>query len=170
MRRFFYATILSLLLLGCTPRVQTGPVLGSVADLESVWETDKGERIAFRKFLGEKLVLSVFYVSCKTVCPMVVRSLKDMESDAKFRNEKFLLVDIDSKDGVRELKDFKKRESLSDRWILVRGSESDVRELSTLLEINYRSNGGEIEHSVGKFEISKSGEIRRILDVGKLPE
>ncbi|EPG76420.1 hypothetical protein LEP1GSC058_1393 [Leptospira fainei serovar Hurstbridge str. BUT 6] len=133
-------------------------------DLSSAWETDQGKTVTFQKLAGEKFILSVFYTSCKTVCPLVIRDLKEMDRNRTFQNEKIVLVDIDAKDKAIDLENFRKREELNDRWILIRGTEPNIRELAAVLEINYRSNGPEIEHTVGKFEVSEDGQIRKIIE------
>ncbi|WP_010568960.1 SCO family protein [Leptospira broomii] len=164
MKRTIIILLYFLVFLKCSQKRELGPVIGSLTDLNSVWETDQGKSVTFHKFIGEKFILSVFYTSCKTVCPLVVRNLKEMDQNRTFLNEKIVLVDIDAKDKTTDLENFRKREELNDRWILIHGKEPDIRELAAVLDINYRSNGSEIEHTIGKFEVSEDGQIRKIIE------
>ena len=51
-------------------------VEGSLFEHAWTWQDDHGESVAFSRFRGEPLVVTVVYTTCKVRCPMTLNKLR----------------------------------------------------------------------------------------------
>ncbi len=102
---------------------------------------------------GHPVVVSMFYASCPTACPMLVRDIQAFEEslDADDRaGLRVLLVSLDpAQDTPERLAEVVEAHGLDDdRWTLVRPEPDAVREIAAALGIAYRpSPDGGMNHS-----------------------
>ena len=125
----------------------------SLYQLESVWTTDRGEQVRLKDLDGTTEVLAMVFTRCTSLCPTLVHDLKAM--DASMRRSArtgthFVLVTIDPEHDTPEaLREFRDRMGLdAERWTLLRGTESDTRELAAVLGFAYgKGDGRNYTHS-----------------------
>lgn len=148
----------------------TAPALpdSSLYQLKSDWVTDTGIKMRLENLQGKVRVLTLFFGHCESSCPMVLANLKTLESSLPQDWEKrggIVLVTLDpARDDAESLAGFRKRMSLaSDRWTLLKGQETDTRELAMALGVAYRSskaNGG-VEHDAVVVILDDVGRIMK---------
>ena len=125
----------------------------SLYQLESVWTTDRGEQVRLRDLDGTTEVLAMVFTRCTSLCPTLVRDLKSLDASihgGARTGTRFVLVTIDPQhDTPQALREFRDRMGLdADRWTLLRGTESDTRELAAVLGFAYgRGDGRNYTHS-----------------------
>lgn len=102
---------------------------------------------------GHPVILSMFYASCPSACPMLIHDVQMLEErlPPEVRADlRVVLVSLDpERDTPAELADVVKRHELDDaRWTLLRPEADAVREISAALGIRYRpTTNGEMNHS-----------------------
>ncbi len=130
------------------------PVPGrSVYQLTSTWQKENGDTVALSLYRGQPTVVLMFYGTCQAVCPLLIGDMKRIEDalSPDFRaRTRFLLVTFDPDNDTTERLQTLARERGLDlaRWSLLRGSADDVRDLATVLGVQYRATAnGQFSHS-----------------------
>lgn len=112
-----------------------------------------GRAFGFADGRGKPRVVSMFYTSCKFVCPLIIDTLKKIEQalpEPRRGDFEVLLVSLDpERDSPETLKAVAgKRKVDTPRWQLARTDESHVRRLAALLGIQYKQlEDGEFSHA-----------------------
>lgn len=144
--------------------------------LELGLEDQSGEPFALVSRRGQPVLVTFFYASCDTMCPLVVSDLRRVEatlSPAARAALRVVLVTIDPErdDAARLRAVAAERDLPLDRWSLVRGSERDVRTLASTLGMTYRrTTDGEYAHAAlftvldgeGRVVVQTSGTGRAV--------
>ncbi len=125
----------------------------SLHQLRSVWTDDRGKRLTLHDLRGSTLVLAMVFTRCPRSCPTLVHDLKQVEAalpaDVRART-RFVLITIDPlHDTAAALREFRRHMGLDEHhWTLLRGSDSDTRELAAVLGFAYgKGNGIDYTHS-----------------------
>lgn len=114
---------------------------------------------------GAPLLLSMFYTSCKFVCPMLIETVRDVESKLSADERAHLSVVLVSIDPEHDSVDVLKRtvdERHIDgaRWTLARTDAATVRKLAAVLGIQYRAlPDGEFNHTTAVILLDAEGRI-----------
>lgn len=114
---------------------------------------------------GKPLLITMFYTSCKFVCPLIIDTLQKTERtlDAADRGKlDVLLVSFDAEhdtpDKLKTVADQRKLDT--PRWTLARTETDQVRKLAAVLDIQYRALGdGEFNHSSVLVLLDAQGRI-----------
>lgn len=121
--------------------VEQAPLTQSAYQVSGNWFNDRGERIEFSSFTGQRAAIALFYTSCRTICPMTVATLKKVEKDLgeKAKDVQFILVSIDPvHDQPAQLTAFVKTHNLDlSRWHVVTAHEGVVRRLAGRLRLGF---------------------------------
>jgi protein SCO1/2 len=104
----------------------------------------RGETIGLDVFRGHPVIISMFYGSCPTACPLLVSHAKVVEAQLPpgVRDDtRFLLVTFDpAHDTPPALAAIASARGLEpSRWTLATGSDDDVRQIAAVLGIHYRA-------------------------------
>ncbi len=128
--------------------------------------TDQNEQPAkLDVFAGHPVVISMFYSSCTTACPLMVRDVKRIEAalrPATRADLRVLLVSFDpERDNPAALRDMAEAHAVDQtRWRLTRTSQDETRTLAAVLGIQYRKVApGEYSHSVVISVLDRKGVI-----------
>lgn len=137
---------------------------GSLFDLESVWESDKGNGVNLKSLHNSPFLISMFYTSCNSVCPRLVSDIVRLQEQIQKKTGKLpqiVLVSFDPEtDTISNLKVYREKRTLGDNWLLLRGKEDDTRMLAVSLGINYKKlENGDFNHSVVISLASNAGII-----------
>jgi len=114
---------------------------------------------------GAPVLVSMFYTSCKFVCPMLIEALRDIESKLSAEEREHLsvlLVSIDpAHDSVEVLqRTAEERRVDGARWTLARTDAATVRKLAAVLGIQYRAlPDGEFNHTTAVILVDADGRI-----------
>lgn len=157
-------------------------VAGSTAPLpgESVYHLDvpltnqDGKAIKLVDGRGEPRLISMFYASCRFVCPMIIDTIRKTErtlAEPERAKLGVLMVSFDTqKDTPEVLKALaEKRKVDLPNWTLARADEAHVRRLAAVLGIQYKlRDDGEFNHS--SVMILLDGEGRMVARTERMGE
>lgn len=126
----------------------------SLYQLHATLTTQQGVPAGFDLYQGHPTVISMFYGSCPSYCPMLITAVQvyeghlDEVSRARLR---VLLVSFDAaRDTPRELERIARlHRADSARWTFANAGERDTRRIAALLGVSYhRLPDGDYEHSL----------------------
>jgi protein SCO1 len=151
----------------CCKTVKAGKYSSeSIYQLNSQWRDQDNRKITLGKLQNKNVILSMFYASCQSACPVIVNDMKTIESAIpadKVNDYRFVLVTIDpSRDKPSVLKKYAAAKNLDPgRWTLLNGSKNDVMQLAMMLGFKYSKNAdGSFTHSSLISFLNKKGEIK----------
>ena len=174
---------LSLGLLLAAPLALAGPPKDAPLPGDSIYQlpvklTDQdGNTRDWRGLRGKPRVLSMFYTSCKYICPLVVDSGKAVEhrlTPAQRQRIGLVLVSMDpARDDAAALKKIAEQRKLdTKRWIHAAPPKDDVRSVAGVLGIKYRALAdGEFNHTSALVLVDADGRIlARTEQMGPIPD
>jgi protein SCO1 len=129
------------------------PVLSaSIYNLKDEWNDQNGKRIKLKELAGNKVIVAMVYLGCKSTCPILTADMKSIAHHipTSFKDKPhFVLVSIDPKrDTVTQLKSFATKNKFDSNWTLLTGDGRGVRELAAALGVQYKQDkNGEFRHS-----------------------
>lgn len=132
------------------PTEVAGP---SLYELAVPLSTSDGRQVALDVHRGHPTLVSMFYASCHSACPMLVQRVKSFEEslDAETRGQlRVLLVSLDpARDDPAALAEAAANYGAdADRWVLATPPADRVREVAAVLGIQYKpAADGEMHHS-----------------------
>jgi protein SCO1 len=137
----------------------------SIYALDSRWTTDGGRPFRLAELAGCVQLLGMMFTSCPSVCPTFVRELLalDRALPAKLRQRtRVVLVSIDpERDTPDALRRYRGKMGLdNERFTLLRGDASDVRELAQVIGVAFaKTEGAEIAHTRLVTVLDAGGEV-----------
>jgi protein SCO1/2 len=126
----------------------------SLYQIPGSWTDQNGRPFELASLRGSPVVLVLFYGTCDSVCPTVVRDVKKIEAllpAADRARTRFVLVTIDPVvDTPQRLLDYATKNGLDpSRWRLLNGGADGVRVLANVLGVKYRPTGtGQYSHTI----------------------
>lgn len=131
----------------------------SIFNLTSAWQTQQNKTIALKDLNGHPFILCMIYTTCKAACPRLVADMKSISQKINRKDFKYVLVSIDPVNDTPEaLATFAEANQLpADQWVLLQGTEEDVREISNVLAVKYmRISPLDFSHSniISLFNVS----------------
>jgi protein SCO1/2 len=92
---------------------------------------------------GHPVIISMFYGSCPSACPLLVSHVKELEASLSPEvraRVRVLLVSFDPEHDTPEAlsKIARQHHVATDRWRLATGSDDDVRQIASALDVSYR--------------------------------
>lgn len=137
----------------------------------------RAQRFAWSAKRGQAQLVSMFYASCRFVCPLLIDGGKAIEQQLSPDDRTRLgvtLISFDPKRDTPEVLARMARERNLDpaRWTLARPEPRDVRAIAGLLDIRYRALAdGEFNHTTVLVLLDAEGRIvARTERVGGLPD
>ena len=137
----------------------------SLYQIEGAWTDQDGHAVELGSLRGAPVVIVLFYGTCDSVCPTVVRNVKKLEgmlSEADRARTRFVLVTIDpSVDTPEHLRAYADENGLdAERWRLLNGGPDQVRVLANALGVKYRAKGnGQYSHTVRITLLDREGAV-----------
>jgi protein SCO1/2 len=161
-KRIFAATILLLSAVAASS--------GELYPEESIYRLQaritgqSGQELGLDAHRGHPVLVSMFYSSCSMTCPLIIDTVRAIENAALSRRRELrvLMISIDpARDTVQRLHDLTVTRKIDDtRWTVARASESDVRRIAAVLNVQYRRlPSGDFNHSSTVTLLSPEGEI-----------
>lgn len=128
------------------------PPQGSMYALPSTWTAHDGRAMDLSALRGEVVVVGMVYTSCTMTCPLITNDMLAVQRalPANLRSRvRFVLASFDpARDSVPVLRAYAKKMSLDARWLVMRASPADVRQLAVLMGVSYRLlPSGDFDHS-----------------------
>jgi protein SCO1/2 len=138
----------------------------SIYNLDSQWKNQYGKSISLSNFRGKPVIISMVYMTCTYSCPLTIARMKEIEGLLTPENKgktQFVLVTFDSlRDTPQAMLKYAKKNKLTfPQWtFLANNNESNVRELSALIDFKYKKlQSGEFEHSYAIIALDENGRI-----------
>lgn len=150
---------------GETGRATTALPGDSAYHLDVPLVDQDGKGFVFADGRGRPRIVSMFYTSCKYVCPLIIDTLLATEHglDAGQRTHIDVLLvsldpDNDTPDALKRVAD--KRHLDTPRWRLARTDKAHVRRLAAVLGIQYKQlENREFSHSSALVLLDADGRI-----------
>lgn len=148
------------------PKPPTTPVPGESVYRLPVTLTDQhGKRFDWSQRRGKTQLVSMFYTSCRYICPLIVDSGKAVEKQLKPSGRERLGILLISMDPGRDtpavlmsVADKRKLDPL--HWTLASPGQADVRKIAGVLGIRYRALAdGEFNHTSALVLLDSEGRI-----------
>jgi len=113
---------------------------------------------------GQPVLLTFFYASCDTMCPMIVSDVRAVEAalPEDVRAElRVVLVTIDPEhDTAARLREVASERGLPlERWSLVRGASPEVRTRASAIGMNYRPTPDGFAHNAILTVLDENGVV-----------
>lgn len=124
----------------------------SVYQLNPQLQTAEGRTVAFAT-AGRVRIATMFYASCPMACPLIIDTLRNLDSaltPPQRAQLDILLLSLDPEhDTPAVLAAVARERKLTDRrWTLARASHTDTRKLAAILGIQYRElDTGDFDHA-----------------------
>ncbi len=154
-----------------------GPLAGeaprsglSLYQLDAKWTDERGRAFELASLRGSPVVLVLFYGSCQSVCPTIVRDAQRLEAllpSADRARTRFVLVTIDpTVDTPARLLAYAEEHRLDlERWSLLNGPPGQVRELANAIGFRYRPTGtGQYSHTIRITLLDRDGAVADAAD------
>jgi len=102
-----------------------------------------GEHVALASLAGHPVVVTMFYSSCTSVCPMLTLQMQHFESaldPAERFRVRFVMISLDAeRDTPPKLAVFAAEHHLdASRWLIAHATPADVRAIAAALGVRYR--------------------------------
>ncbi|MDP3671202.1 MAG: SCO family protein [Telluria sp.] len=114
---------------------------------------------------GQPVLVSMFYNSCKFVCPMLIDSMRltglELSAQERARLSMLLITFDPARDDVKGLKTVSVQRELDPaHWTLARTDAASVRKIAASLDIQYRLlSDGEYNHTTVLVLLDADGRI-----------
>ena len=137
----------------------------SIYRLDGTLTDQDGKDFALADGRGRPRVVTMFYASCRFICPLIVDSAKGIDrglAPAERERLGYLLVSIDpARDDPAALKEVADTRGLpAPRWTLARAETGTVRRLAAVLGVRYRELAdGEFNHNAVLVLLDRDGRI-----------
>jgi protein SCO1/2 len=131
------------------------------------WTDEAGEDVTLGRYAGSPVVLTAFFTSCTTRCPLTIERLRALDAAMRRRGiaGAFVLVTLDPRtDGPARLRRYKEEHGLPPSWHLLRGDLEETRALARALGLRAAYDDGHIDHDVRVAIFDRAGRLARTLD------
>ena len=142
----------------------------SIYDLPVTVKDRTGALRPLSSFRGTPLLLTMFYGSCASACPLLTSDLKRIEAAlpplARARVRVLMVSFDEARDTPSVLERLTVERAMDPaRWTLASASDDDARSLAGVLGIRYRKlDSGEFFHSSSIVLVDGAGQVRARLD------
>jgi protein SCO1/2 len=125
----------------------------SIFNLDSTWIDSSGKDFALSQLKGHGFLLAMVYTSCQFSCPLIIQEMdkvrKKLPKDLAATTRSVLVSMDPARDTPDTLKKFALKRKLDPKFwtLLTAKNELSVRELSSVLGVNYKKIGDDFAHS-----------------------
>lgn len=161
-----YAFLLALLLLpfGAAGKTTHPLPTDSIYHLKVTLTDQAGHTAPLAARRGRPQLVAMFYTSCQMVCPLIIDSMRQTWKaldPAGQAQVDLLAVSFDpERDSVAVLKAYADKRQLASPWTLARAKPGDVRQVSSVLGLQYRQlPDREFNHSSELILLDAEGRI-----------
>jgi protein SCO1/2 len=137
----------------------------SIYNLNAALIDQSGKQHSLGAYRGHPVLITMFYGSCPAVCPLLIETLRSIESEldtSKKSQLRVLLISIDPERDTPAalLRLAKERRIDLSRWKLSTADAATVRKIAAVLNIQYRKlPDGDYNHSSVVTLLTPLGEI-----------
>jgi len=138
----------------------------SIYQLQADLTDQNGKHTTLAAVRGRPALITMFYASCQSICPVLATTLQRMEGELSATERgrlRVTMITFDPEhDTVQALAKFATSHAIDgDRWRLARASGDTVRDIAAALGIRYRPlPDGSFSHSATIILLDADGVIR----------
>lgn len=138
----------------------------SIYQLQTDLTDQNGKATTLAALRGRPTLVTMFYTSCQSICPVITVALQRMEAELSAGQRDRLRIVMISLDPTRDtpeaLAKFARAHEIdSTRWLLARASPDDVQDIAAVLGIRYRQlPDGSFSHSAVITLLDSDGVVR----------
>lgn len=152
-----------------TPKAASPLPSNSVYQLPLPLTDQHGKRWDWGSRRGHPQIVTMFYSSCRYICPLIMESGKAVDHALTPAQRAKLGVMFISMDPVRDtpvvLSKLAKERRLDPRWALASPKLADVRSVAGVLDVRYRQlSDGEFNHTSALILLDADGRILATTD------
>jgi len=135
----------------------------SIYNLQVAVEDQSGDVTGLDRYKGQPVLVTMFYASCPHVCPMLISTIRQLESKLSPEGLSELRVMTISIDPERDvpalLLETMQRHSVdASRWSMVRPEPGDLRTIAGVFGVKYKQlPDGEFSHSTKIILLDRDG-------------
>jgi protein SCO1/2 len=155
--------VLALLLLSLAAEGEAPIPPDSIYNLQVAVEDQSGEVTGLDRYKGQPVLVTLFYASCPHVCPMLISTIRQLESKLSPEERSELRVMTISIDPERDvpalLLETMQRHSVdANRWSMLRPQAGDLRAIAGVFGVKYKQlPDGEFSHSTKIILLDRDG-------------
>lgn len=125
----------------------------------------RGQAFALASLAGKPTLLTFFYTSCTTMCPLIITDVKRIVAaipEAERQELQVVLISIDpAHDTVARLRTVQTDRAMPENWRLVTGDEASIRTVASTVGAAYRRlPDGSFAHSALYTALDAQGHIQ----------
>jgi protein SCO1/2 len=135
----------------------------SIYNLQVPVEDQSGEITGLDRYKGQPVLVTMFYASCPHVCPMLISTIRQLESKLspeELSELRVITISIDpERDVPALLLETMQRHSVdANRWSMVRPEPGDLRAIAGVFGVKYKQlPDGEFSHSTKIILLDRDG-------------
>lgn len=135
-----------------------------------------GRTLQWQSRRGKPQLVSMFYASCRYICPLIIEGGKAVEralTPAQRERLGVMLISMDpERDTPEALTALAEERKVPGDWVLASPSPSDVRAVAGVLDVRYRQlSDGEFNHTSALILLDAEGRIvARTEKIGSKPD
>jgi len=135
----------------------------SIYNLQVAVEDQSGEFSGLDRYKGQPVLVTMFYASCPHVCPMLISTIRQLESKLspeELSELRVMTISIDpERDVPALLLETMQRHSVdASRWSMLRPEPGDLRAIAGVFGVKYKQlPDGEFSHSTKIILLDRDG-------------
>ncbi len=135
----------------------------SIYNLQVPVEDQSGEVSGLDRYKGQPVLVTMFYASCPHVCPMLISTIRQLESKLspeELSELRVMTISIDpERDAPALLLETMQRHSVdASRWSMLRPQPGDLRAIAGVFGVKYKQlPDGEFSHSTKIILLDRDG-------------
>ena len=123
-----------------------------------LWQTDLGQSVSFKQWLGRPFAVAMIYADCHMSCPPTIETIRFLDKKLG-KNCQFVLVTLDPRsDSVELLHQLRENEHLGAHIIILRGTDISTQQLASFLGIAYRRDALTLAHQSVIVLVDRQGD------------
>jgi len=144
------ATLVCVLLLAAGSAAATDSGGARLDQLPQQWRDEQGQALAFTDLIGQRVILSMAYTRCHSICPATLGQMLRMQAllDARGEQASFVIVGYDSDiDNPASWRQYRANRRLErSNWHFLTGTQPAIRQLARQLGFDFWTYDTHIMH------------------------
>lgn len=135
----------------------------SIYNLKVPLEDQSGDVTGLDRYKGKPVLITMFYANCPHVCPMIISTIRQLESrlsTEELAELRVMTISIDPERDVPELllETLRRHSVDASRWSMVRPEPADLRTIAGVFGIKYKQlPDGEFSHTTKIILLDRDG-------------
>ena len=142
------------------PATQSSSPIPDVQVLDAVGNSVSIRSVIAAMGSGPIIILPI-YTRCAASCPIQTQKIKQVWIDVNRKSAiRVLAFSFDPQETAASISDYRRREGVPDRWVVVRARQSDARTFFDFFQYSVMSDNGQFVHPDRIFLLDSSSQWR----------